>query len=110
MGSERDFCNHLPPDDVRGHYRAVSNGIGLHEVIREISSMQASGDRRPGKTAAVSGLLTARPTYIGGLLEMANTQLCPFWASLTEGPPPCPRGKAVRSLKLKQLPWRQVLP
>ncbi len=62
MGRERDFCNHLPPDKVRGHYRAVSNGIGLHEVIREISSMQASGDRRPGKTAAVSGL--DRKTYL----------------------------------------------
>ena len=26
-----------------------------------------------------------KPTYIGGLLEMANTRLYPFWASLTEG-------------------------
>ncbi|MDA2935381.1 acetylserotonin O-methyltransferase [Acidobacteria bacterium AH-259-D05] len=27
----------------------------------------------------------AQPTYIGGLLEMANTRLYPFWGSLTEG-------------------------
>jgi hypothetical protein len=26
----------------------------------------------------------AKPTYIGGLLEMANARLYPFWASLTE--------------------------
>ena len=27
----------------------------------------------------------AKPTYLGGLLEMANARLYPFWASLTEG-------------------------
>ena len=27
----------------------------------------------------------AKPTYIGGLLEMANTRLYPFWGLLTEG-------------------------
>lgn len=26
----------------------------------------------------------AKPTYIGGLLEMANARLYPFWGSLTE--------------------------
>lgn len=27
----------------------------------------------------------AKPSYVGGWLEMANTRLFPFWASLTEG-------------------------
>jgi hypothetical protein len=27
----------------------------------------------------------AKPTYVGGLLEMANARLYPFWGSLTEG-------------------------
>lgn len=27
----------------------------------------------------------AKPSYIGGMLEMANARLYPFWASLTEG-------------------------
>jgi hypothetical protein len=27
----------------------------------------------------------AKPTYLGGLLEMANARLYPFWGSLTEG-------------------------
>ena len=27
----------------------------------------------------------AKPTYIGGMLEMANARLYPFWGSLTEG-------------------------
>lgn len=27
----------------------------------------------------------AKPTYIGGILEMANARLYPFWGSLTEG-------------------------
>ena len=27
----------------------------------------------------------AKPSYIGGLLEMANARLYPFWGSLTEG-------------------------
>ncbi len=26
-----------------------------------------------------------KPTYVGGMLEMANTRLYPFWGSLTEG-------------------------
>src|SRR5712691_10403733 len=26
----------------------------------------------------------AKPSYIGGMLEMANTRLYPFWGSLTE--------------------------
>jgi Dimerisation domain len=27
----------------------------------------------------------AKPSYIGGILEMLNTRLYPFWASLTDG-------------------------
>jgi hypothetical protein len=27
----------------------------------------------------------SKPSYIGGLLEMANARLYPFWANLTEG-------------------------
>lgn len=27
----------------------------------------------------------AKPSYVGGILEMANARLYPFWASLTEG-------------------------
>ncbi|HYG81158.1 MAG TPA: methyltransferase dimerization domain-containing protein, partial [Pyrinomonadaceae bacterium] len=27
----------------------------------------------------------AKPSYVGGLLEMANARLYPFWGSLTEG-------------------------
>lgn len=46
-------------------------------------------DRRDGRyhntPAADQYLDKARPTYIGGLLEMANTRLYPFWANLTEG-------------------------
>ncbi len=29
-------------------------------------------------------LVPGKPTYVGGLLEMANTRLYPFWGSLTE--------------------------
>src|SRR5215813_11570242 len=30
-------------------------------------------------------LVHGKPTYIGGLLDMANERLYPFWGSLTEG-------------------------
>jgi O-methyltransferase len=43
-------------------------------------------DGRYANTPATELFLDrAKPSYIGGLLEMANSRLYPFWGSLTEG-------------------------
>ena len=42
--------------------------------------------RRYSNTPATELFLDpAKPSYIGGMLEMANARLYPFWGSLTEG-------------------------
>ena len=47
--------------------------------------MLARDDRRYSNTAATELFLDpAKPTYIGGMLEMANLRLFGFWGSLTE--------------------------
>jgi precorrin-6B methylase 2 len=43
-------------------------------------------DGRYSNTPATDAFLDrAKPSYVGGLLEMANARLYPFWGSLTEG-------------------------
>src|SRR3954447_11578977 len=42
------------------------------------------GDRYANTTATGLFLDPSKPSYIGGLLEMANARLYPFWGSLTE--------------------------
>lgn len=43
-------------------------------------------DARYSNTPATATFLDKRkPTYVGGILEMANARLYPFWADLTEG-------------------------
>lgn len=46
-------------------------------------------DRRDGRyantTETATFLVRSNPAYIGGMLEMANERLYPFWGSLTEG-------------------------
>ena len=43
-------------------------------------------DGRYSNTPATDLFLDrAKPSYVGGILEMANARLYPFWGSLTEG-------------------------
>lgn len=47
--------------------------------------MLARSDGRYSNTAQTEVFLDpAKPSYIGGLLEMANARLYPFWGSLTD--------------------------
>ena len=39
----------------------------------------------PNTPATASSSIAQSPAYIGGMLEMANARLYPFWGSLTEG-------------------------
>jgi SAM-dependent methyltransferase len=75
----------LPCEDIRLR-------LGLHErSVRDfLDALVALGflDRRDGAYAnapdAEVFLDRAKPSYVGGILEMANARLYPFWGSLTE--------------------------
>src|SRR5215203_6804280 len=66
--------------------------LGLHQrsardfldALVALGMLTRDGDRY-GNTEATGTFLDRRkPSYIGGLLEMANARLYPFWGSLTE--------------------------
>jgi hypothetical protein len=72
---------------------ALREGLGLNERSARdfFDALVALGmlerqDGRYSNTAATEFFLDrAKPTYVGGMLEMANARLYPFWGSLTEG-------------------------
>ncbi len=65
----------------RGRFDFLDGLVALGFLERE-------GDGAPGRysNAADADLFLdkAKPTYIGGILEMANARLYPFWSDLTE--------------------------
>ena len=72
---------------------AVTARLGLHpRSVRDfLDALVALGqlERKDGlyaNTAAGALFLDRRkPTYVGGILEMVNARLYPFWGALTEG-------------------------
>ena len=72
---------------------ALRERLGLHQRGAEdfFDALVALGmlernDGRYGNTAATDLFLDRnKPSYVGGMLEMANARLYPFWGSLTEG-------------------------
>jgi hypothetical protein len=75
---------------------ALGERLGIHERARRdffdglvaLGFLERDGDGPEGvySNAADSDLFLDRdkPTYVGGILEMANARLYPFWADLTE--------------------------
>ncbi len=74
------------------HFEALSGRLGLHpRSARDfLDTLVALGfltrsDNRYGNTPEADMFLDRKkPSYIGGLLEMANHRLYPFWGNLTE--------------------------
>ncbi|MDQ3609754.1 MAG: acetylserotonin O-methyltransferase [Actinomycetota bacterium] len=72
---------------------ALRQRLGLHERSWRdfLDALVALGmlEREDGRYANTPEtdvfLDRAKPSYVGGLLEMANARLYPFWGSLTEG-------------------------
>jgi precorrin-6B methylase 2 len=72
---------------------SLGDRLGLHPRSRMdfLDALVALGmlereDGRYSNTPATDAFLDrAKPSYVGGLLEMANARLYPFWGSLTEG-------------------------
>lgn len=71
---------------------ALVEGLALHprgaqdflDALVSLGMLERTGDRYSNTPAADLFLDRAKPSYLGGLLEMANARLYPFWGSLTE--------------------------
>jgi hypothetical protein len=72
---------------------ALRNRLGLHpraasdffDALVALGMLERTDDRYANSPATELFLDRAKPSYVGGLLEMANARLYPFWGSLTEG-------------------------
>jgi O-methyltransferase domain/Dimerisation domain len=55
------------------------------DALVSLGMLRRSGGEYANTPATDLYLDRAKPTYLGGMLEMANARLYPFWGSLTEG-------------------------
>lgn len=55
------------------------------DALVSLGMLERAGDQYANTPATDLYLDRAKPTYLGGMLEMANARLYPFWGSLTEG-------------------------
>ena len=55
------------------------------DALVSLGMLKRAGDQYANSPATDLYLDRAKPTYLGGMLEMANARLYPFWGSLTEG-------------------------
>ncbi len=73
-------------------FGAVSGRLGLHprsardflDALVALGFLEREGDRYTNTPETDFFLDRAKPSYIGGILEMANHRLYPFWNHLTE--------------------------
>jgi cyclopropane fatty-acyl-phospholipid synthase-like methyltransferase len=71
---------------------ALRERLGLHErsatdffdALVSLGMLERADGRYANTPATGVFLDRAKPSYVGGILEMANTRLYPFWGSLTE--------------------------
>ena len=57
----------------------------LLDALVSLGMLKRAGDQYANTPATDLYLDRAKPSYLGGMLEMANARLYPFWGSLTEG-------------------------
>ncbi len=70
----------------------LTSELGLHprgvadflDALVSLGMLERDGDEYSNTPATDVFLDRNKPSYIGGILEMANARLYPFWASLTE--------------------------
>lgn len=74
------------------HFDALSGRLGLHarsardflDTLVALGFLRRSGDRYENTPETDLFLDRKKPSYVGGILEMANARLYPFWGHLTE--------------------------
>ena len=72
---------------------ALRERLGLHprsasdffDALVALGMLEREEDRYSNTPATDVFLDRGKPSYVGGILEMANARLYPFWGSLTEG-------------------------
>lgn len=72
--------------------KAIRDRLGLHErgapdfldALVALGMLDRDGDRYRNTPETDLFLDPAKPSYVGGLLEMANARTYPFWGALTE--------------------------
>ena len=72
--------------------RALAERLGLHpraardffDSLVALGMLERSGERYANTPQTDLFLDREKPAYVGGMLEMANARLYPFWGSLTE--------------------------
>jgi len=75
-----------------GDFGTISNRLGLHprsardflDALVAMGFLARSQDRYANTPETGTFLDRTKPSYIGGILEMANHRLYPFWGHLTE--------------------------
>ncbi len=74
-----------PLESLRGrlglHPRAAADFL---DALVALGFLSREGDRYANTTETGLFLDRNKPSYVGGILEMANARLYPFWAHLTE--------------------------
>jgi hypothetical protein len=73
-------------------FDALSGRLGLHprsardflDTLVALGFLERSGDRYSNTPETDLFLDRKKPSYVGGILEMANHRLYPFWGRLTE--------------------------
>lgn len=68
-------------DNLALHPRAAQDFL---DALVALGMLERAGDLYCNTPSADLFLDRAKPSYLGGLLEMANARLYPFWGSLTE--------------------------
>src|SRR5580765_697431 len=77
-----------------GHLSAkeLAERLGLHsrsardffDALVSLGMLEREGDLYRNTAETDLFLVRGKPSYLGGMLEMANERLYPFWGSLTE--------------------------
>ncbi|HEY8550290.1 MAG TPA: methyltransferase [Vicinamibacterales bacterium] len=75
------------------HFEPLRDRLGLHprsardflDALVALGFLTRTGDRYANTPETDRFLDRNKPSYLGGMLEMANQRLYPFWADLTEG-------------------------
>jgi hypothetical protein len=73
--------------------QGLTERLGLHsrsardffDALVSLGMLEREGDVYRNTAETDLFLVRSKPSYIGGMLEMANERLYPFWGSLTEG-------------------------
>ncbi|MBX3235870.1 MAG: methyltransferase [Nitrospiraceae bacterium] len=73
--------------------KTLTQKLGLHrrsardffDALVALGMLKRTGTRYANTPATATFLDRTRPSYIGGMLEMANTRLYGFWGALTDG-------------------------